>query len=219
MANTKLPPEKSAANAKSRRVANAAGKISSTTAGSSSPQARNDAMNMMSNIVRAAGQAEVTGVASRSGSRATKWQKAIHAVVGAQADCERALRDRDAAESALFDGRLLLDKERPNGTQFEAGDTVESAQARNKTVMIDIDRRHAALRDQLPLDELERALTKATDRHHAAVHEMLATRAPDLPAAIGKLEVAIEYGCEVADLLPLVRDLKGLVGSGQNRLN
>lgn len=167
-------------------------------------------MNMMTNIVRVAEHAEVSEIPADAAAGGCGWKGALAAYERAKRRYGVALEKHSTAEGAHMKELRALQMQRQNGVSYGIGDTVESAQARYKATVADIERREDELREKF--SEHETTLEKASGRHHSAFHEMLRTHTPDLRGAVIKLELAIEYGCEVADLDGLLEDLKRLAG-------
>lgn len=68
-------------------------------------------------------------------------------------------------------------------------------------------------RDRCGVDNAEEASVAALSAEAKAVDALLACPAPDLRAVAKKIEVAIEYGCDIDEIEPIMDDLRRLGGN------
>lgn len=70
-----------------------------------------------------------------------------------------------------------------------------------------------ACRDRCGVGSAEEASVAAMSAEAKAVDALLACPAPDLRAVARKIEVAIEYGCDIDEIEPIMDDLRRLGGN------
>lgn len=125
---------------------------------------------------------------AHSEATADAWDAADRRFKEARARLSAASEANDAALGRYYATRDSLPKE-PNGVEIRKGDTIETAYARDKALRETARRADAECQRACGVAASEDVLEAACDADEQALQALFATAAPDLNAAIKKLEM------------------------------
>lgn len=121
-----------------------------------------------------------------------------------------ACRAHSFAQEQYFKVKPVL----PYGQRFMPDDTAEKFNARWQATKAAHERADFECRARFRVDETEAESGEALEEADAALHELLATPAPDLRAVVTKLELAEHYCLEIYDIAPVLDDLRRFARMG-----